>query len=76
MTWYLKPTTARPSSPVCGPPGKIGYLLTQIRIRGEDSEWVQAIVELSLKYGIITLYTSFLIEEPAEALSGRAGSGK
>ncbi len=53
---------------------KIGYLLTQIRIRGEDSEWVQAIVELSLKYGIITPYTSFLIEEPAEALSqeGRA----
>lgn len=57
---------------------KIGHLLTQIRIHGEESEWVQAIVELSLAYGIITPYTSFLIEEPAEALSqeGRAQAGE
>lgn len=42
---------------------KIGYLLTQIRLHGEEREWVDAIVELSLRYGIITPYTSFLIEE-------------
>ncbi|MEE8390101.1 MAG: VIT domain-containing protein [Anaerolineae bacterium] len=42
---------------------KIGHLLTQIRLHGERREWVDAIVTLSVRYGIITLYTSFLIEE-------------
>jgi len=42
---------------------KIGYLLTQIRLHGERQEWVDAVVELSVRYGIITPYTSFLIEE-------------
>jgi Ca-activated chloride channel family protein len=42
---------------------KIGYLLTQIRLHGEQREWVDAIVALSVRYGIITPYTSFLIEE-------------
>ena len=42
---------------------KIGHLLTQIRLHGERREWVDAVVELSVRYGIITPYTSFLIEE-------------
>jgi len=42
---------------------KIGYLLSQIRLIGENQEWVDAIVQLSIKYGVITPYTSFLIEE-------------
>jgi len=42
---------------------KIGYLLTQIRLHGEDREWVDAVVDLSVRYGIITPYTSFLIDE-------------
>ena len=42
---------------------KIGHLLTQIRLHGERREWVDAIIELSVRYGIITPYTSFLIEE-------------
>ena len=42
---------------------KIGYLLNQIRHQGENSEWVDAVIQLSLRYGIITPYTSFLIEE-------------
>ncbi len=42
---------------------KIGYLLTQIRLHGEREEWVEAVVDLSTRYGIITPYTSFLIEE-------------
>ncbi len=42
---------------------KIGYLLTQIRLHGERREWVDAIVTLSVRYGIITPYTSFLIDE-------------
>jgi Ca-activated chloride channel family protein len=42
---------------------KIGYLLKQIRLHGEREEWVDAIVDLSVRYGIITPYTSFLIDE-------------
>src|SRR5690606_6155304 len=41
----------------------IGHLLTQIRLHGENPELVQSVVNLSIRYGIITPYTSFLIEE-------------
>lgn len=41
----------------------IGHLMQQIRLNGEDTELVQSIVNLSTRYGIITPYTSFLIEE-------------
>jgi Ca-activated chloride channel family protein len=41
----------------------IGSLLTQIRLHGEDSELIQSVVDLSIRYGIITPYTSYLIEE-------------
>ncbi len=41
----------------------IGYYLTQIRLHGENAEWVDTIVSLSIRYGIITPYTSFLIDE-------------
>jgi Ca-activated chloride channel family protein len=42
---------------------KIGYLLTEIRLRGENPELVDAIVDLSIRYGIVTPYTSYLITE-------------
>ncbi|MFW6183138.1 MAG: VIT domain-containing protein [Chloroflexota bacterium] len=41
----------------------IGHLLNEIRLHGENEELVQSVVNLSLRYGIITPYTSFLIEE-------------
>jgi len=42
---------------------KIGYLLDQIRLHGENKELVDEIVRLSLEYGILTEYTAFLAEE-------------
>ena len=42
---------------------KIGYLLTQIRLHGENPELIQAVVDLSVRYGIVTPYTSYLITE-------------
>jgi len=42
---------------------KIGYLLNQIRLHGEEEEWVKTIVDLSVRYGIVTPYTSYLITE-------------
>jgi len=41
----------------------IGNLLREIRLRGEEPELVQSVVNLSIRYGIITPYTSYLIEE-------------
>ncbi len=42
---------------------KIGYLVNQIRLHGENPELVDAIIDLSLEYGIVTPYTSYLITE-------------
>lgn len=42
---------------------RIGDLLNTIRLNGENPELVDSIVRLSVRYGIITPYTSFLIEE-------------
>ncbi|MBN1964391.1 MAG: hypothetical protein JW910_07080, partial [Anaerolineae bacterium] len=42
---------------------KIGALLNAIRLHGENPELVDSIVRLSIRYGIITPYTSFLIQE-------------
>jgi len=44
---------------------KIGALLNQIRLRGVDEETVDQIVRLSIRYGIITPYTSYLVTEPS-----------
>jgi Ca-activated chloride channel family protein len=43
---------------------KIGYLLNQIRLRGADQELIDQIVHLSIRYGIVTPYTSYLVTEP------------
>ncbi len=43
---------------------KIGYLLNQIRLNGPQQELVDQIVQLSIRYGIVTPYTSYLVTEP------------
>jgi len=50
---------------------KIGYLLAQIEAHSENRELIEEIVELSTRYGIMTPYTSFLVEEPRDILSSR-----
>ncbi|MGB5845131.1 MAG: VIT domain-containing protein [Anaerolineales bacterium] len=42
---------------------KIGYLLQQIRLNGPDREIIDEIVQLSIRYGIVTPYTSYLVTE-------------
>jgi Ca-activated chloride channel homolog len=42
---------------------KIGYLLNQVRLNGADQETVEQIVRLSIRYGIVTPYTSYLVTE-------------
>ncbi len=48
---------------------KIGYLLNQIRLHGESRELVDEVVELSIRYGIVTPYTSYLVQEDADVLT-------
>jgi Ca-activated chloride channel family protein len=43
---------------------KIGALLDEIRAQGPEPELVDAVVDLSLRFGIVTPYTSYLVEEP------------
>lgn len=42
---------------------KIGYLLDEIRLHGENDELLEQIKGLSVRYGIMTPYTSFLVLE-------------
>lgn len=41
---------------------RIGYLIDQLRLHGHSKELVEEVVRLSKKYGIITEYTSFLVD--------------
>ena len=43
---------------------KIGYLLNQIRLQSPQQELIDQIVRLSIRYGIVTPYTSYLVTEP------------
>jgi Ca-activated chloride channel family protein len=43
---------------------KIGALLNDLRLHGADEETVDQVVRLSIQYGIVTPYTSYLVTEP------------
>jgi len=53
---------------------RVGYLLGQIRLHGEDDELVDEIVDLAVKYGIMTPYTSFLVREDVDVFDREARS--
>ncbi len=42
---------------------KVGTLLRDVRLRGERAELVDEIRDLGLRFGIVTPYTSFLVDE-------------
>jgi Ca-activated chloride channel family protein len=44
---------------------KVGYLLNKIRLQGPDKETIDQVVKLSIRYGIVTPYTSYLVTEPS-----------
>jgi Ca-activated chloride channel homolog len=44
---------------------KIGYLLNRIRLQGPDQETIDQIVRISIRYGIVTPFTSYLVTEDA-----------
>jgi Ca-activated chloride channel family protein len=44
---------------------KIGHLLKEVRLEGSNEELIDQIVRLSIRYGIVTPYTSYLATEDA-----------
>lgn len=50
---------------------KAGALTAEVRLHGADPELIEAIRQLALRYGIITDYTSYLVEEPTLAMNRR-----
>jgi Ca-activated chloride channel family protein len=42
---------------------KVGFLLNEIRLKGANQEIIDQIVHLSVRYGIVTPYTSYLVTE-------------
>lgn len=53
---------------------RIGDLLDQIQLYGKSQELVEEIVRLSTRYGIITEYTSFLIQEDVKLGDARGNA--
>lgn len=43
---------------------RIGFLLEEIRLKGENKELKDEVIRLSKDHGIVTPYTSYLVEEP------------
>ena len=54
---------------------KIGYLLQEIRLHGENKELIAEVVRLSKKYGIVTEYTDFLARAGGDVSSELAFRG-
>jgi Ca-activated chloride channel family protein len=44
---------------------KVGHLLREVRLEGPNDELIDQIVRLSIRYGIVTPYTSYLVTEDA-----------
>jgi len=51
---------------------KAGALSREIRLHGQTRETMDALKQLALRYGILTEYTSYLVQEPNIALRAQA----
>ncbi len=49
---------------------KAGALSREIRLHGQTAELMTALKELALRYGVLTEYTSYLVQEPNAVATG------
>ena len=55
---------------------RVGELTRQARLEGQSRGLIEEIRQLGLRYGIITEYTSYLVQEPGQAVAAnRPGPG-
>jgi Ca-activated chloride channel family protein len=52
---------------------KVGFLLDEIRLHGENKELVDAVVKLAIRHGIVTPYTAYLVHEQQKVAMQRGG---
>jgi len=50
---------------------KVGFLLDEIRLHGENKELVDAVARLAIEYGIVTPYTAYLVNEQQQQVAQR-----
>ena len=55
---------------------KIGYLSQAIRLNGPSQELIEEIRETALEYGLLSEYTSYLVQEPLEVALGEGRGGR
>jgi Ca-activated chloride channel homolog len=53
---------------------QIGELTRQIRLEGASADLITQVRELGLRYGILTEYTSYLVQEPDQIFARRPGT--
>jgi Ca-activated chloride channel family protein len=53
---------------------KLGFLSQQLKLNGSNPETIQEIRDLALRYGLLSEYTSYLVQEP-NVVANRAGAG-
>jgi Ca-activated chloride channel family protein len=52
---------------------KVGFLLDEIRLHGENAELRDEVIALGREYGIVTPYTSYLVTEDEPVVPNRMG---
>ncbi|MDB5353234.1 MAG: uncharacterized protein JWN86_4481 [Planctomycetota bacterium] len=55
---------------------RVGFIIDQIDLHGQNKELTDELVSLSTKYGILTPYTSFLADERTQLHAYRANSAQ
>ena len=60
---FAEHDTARPFIPQLWATRRVGWLLDEIRLRGESTELKDEVTRLAREHGIVTPYTSYLIVE-------------
>lgn len=48
---------------------KLGYLTQSVRLNGADQELIREIRETALRYGLLSEYTSYLVQEPEQRMA-------
>ncbi len=55
---------------------KLGELTREIRLNGASEELVAAVRETALRYGLLSDYTSYLVQEPGITVTGGTGGAR
>ncbi len=55
---------------------KIGYLTQHVKLNGHNPELVEEIRETALRYGLLSEYTSYLVQEPMDQLATTRTRGR